>query len=110
MASLAPLQACFVCVNTSCRGRGSVEILRRLAEGLAGTAVQLREQICFGACWMGPNIVVHPKGTWYCGVGLQDVTDILSHLKGGLPVARLMDDSDPALHDQVIETLKSTIG
>ena len=72
--------------------------------------VQVREQICFGACWMGPNIVVHPEGTWYSGVGIQDVTDILCHLKGGVPVERLMDVSDPALHDQVLQTLKSAIG
>jgi NADH-quinone oxidoreductase subunit F/NADP-reducing hydrogenase subunit HndC len=81
-----------------------------LAEGLVGTKIQAREQICFGACWMGPNIVIHPQGTWYCGVGTADVGDILCHIKGGVPVERLIDASDPSLQTQVIETLKSAIG
>ena len=59
---------------------------------------------------MGPNIVLHPEGTWYCGVGMADVADILCHIKGGVPVQRLIDDSDPALHGQVVQTLKSAIG
>jgi (2Fe-2S) ferredoxin len=81
-----------------------------LAEGLVGTKIQVREQICFGACWMGPNIVIHPQGTWYCSVSIDDVDDILCHIKGGAPVERLIDTSDPGLQNQVIQTLKSAIG
>ena len=81
-----------------------------LAEGIVGTKIQVREQICFGACWMGPNIVIHPQGTWYSGVSTDDVVDILCYIKGGPLVKRLIDDSDPGLHDQVVLALKSAIG
>jgi (2Fe-2S) ferredoxin len=110
MRNSGTIEACFVCVNTSCRRGGSEQILRSLGEKLTDSTVQVREQICFGACWMGPNVVLHPAGTWYCGVGTEDVADIVCHIKGGIPVARLIDESDPGLHEQVVRALKSAIG
>ena len=91
MISSAATQACYVCVNANCRGGGATEILRKLTEQLAGTAVQVREQVCFGACWTGPNVVLYPTGTWYCSVGAADVEDIVRHIAGGPPVERLIE-------------------
>jgi (2Fe-2S) ferredoxin len=110
MSNALPVEACFVCVNTSCRRGGSEGILRRLTEDLAGTAIQVREQICFGACWMGPNVVLHPQGTWYSTVSPADVPEIVFHIQGGTPVDRLIDESDPGLHDQVLGALRAAIG
>ena len=110
MRNAIPIQACYVCVNTSCRRGGSEEILRGLAQGFADTTIEVREQVCFGACWAGPNVVLYPEGTWYCGVGRKDVADILCHAKGGTPVERLIDRSDPGLYEQVVRALRAAIG
>jgi (2Fe-2S) ferredoxin len=100
----------YVCVNTSCRSGGSVAILEALRAKLVGSAIEVREQICFGACWMGPNVVLSPNGTWYCGVDVSDLDEILAHVQGGEPVERLIDRSDPALCDQIGRILKSATG
>jgi (2Fe-2S) ferredoxin len=47
-----------------------------LAEKLADAEVAVKTQICFGACWMGPNVVLHPEGTWYSNVQPGDVDEI----------------------------------
>jgi (2Fe-2S) ferredoxin len=44
-----------------------------------------------GFCAIGPAVLVYPDGIWYAHVGLADVPEIIdSHLKGGVPVARLV--------------------
>ncbi len=109
MAESGVPQLVFVCVNTSCRGGGSVAIRDALAAKLAGGVGEVREQVCFGACWMGPNVVLYPQGTWYCGVAAEDVDEIVAHLQGGEPVERLIDRSDPGLCDQVERLLKTIV-
>ncbi len=101
---------CYVCVNTSCRSGGSVAIMEALRRKVDGTDIDVREQICFGACWMGPNVVLHPEGTWYCGVEIGDLDEIVAHVKGGLPVERLIDLSDAGLCEQIARILKTATG
>jgi (2Fe-2S) ferredoxin len=99
------IKTCYVCVNLSCAEGGSQAIATNLAERLAGTDVAVKTQICFGACWMGPNIVLHPNGTWYSNVQLGDLDEIVAHIQGGAPVDRLIDKVDPTLHELVISIL-----
>jgi (2Fe-2S) ferredoxin len=110
MAESPAQQRFYVCVNTSCRGGGSLAIRDALTARLADGTGEVREQVCFGACWMGPNVVLHPQGTWYCGVAVDDIDDILAHASGGAPVERLIDRSDPGLCEQVERLLKSIAG
>ena len=99
------IHSCHVCVNLSCAEGGSVAIKDLLTEKLAGTGVEVKTQICFGACWTGPNVVLHPQGTWYHNVQPADVDEIVAHIKGGPPVERLINRGDPQLHELVISIL-----
>jgi (2Fe-2S) ferredoxin len=74
--SSRPEAACYVCVNVYCARAGSEAVYAGLAEKLAGTGVDVRTQLCFGACWSGPNVVVLPGGSCYARVQPEDV-DVL---------------------------------
>lgn len=46
---------------------------------------------CLGPCFDGPSMVVYPGGTWYAGVTVADVPELVeSHLVHGVPVERLV--------------------
>ena len=91
----------FVCTNMrppfikpSCANSQSNEILFRLRELVEQKG--LREQVkisgtdCLGPCDNGPIIVVYPEATWYSGVQLQDVEEIVEgHVINKKPVERL---------------------
>ena len=99
------IHSCHVCVNLSCAEGGSETVRAMLAEKLADSEVAVKTQICFGACRMGPNVVLHPEGTWYSNVQPGDVDEIVAHIQGGAPVERLMNTSDKQLHELVISIL-----
>ena len=99
------IRSCHVCVNISCAEGGSEALLDTLTARLAGSGVEVKTHICFGACWMGPNIVLYPQGTWYSNVQPGDIDDIVAHIQGGEPVERLIHSLDPQLHELVISIL-----
>jgi (2Fe-2S) ferredoxin len=104
------IRTCYVCVNLSCAEGGSEAILKSLSEKLEGSGVEVKTQVCFGACWTGPNVVLHPNGTWYNNVSLADVDDIVAHIQGGEPVDRLINKVDPQLHELVLSILDAGLG
>ncbi|MCE1187496.1 MAG: (2Fe-2S) ferredoxin domain-containing protein [Ignavibacteria bacterium] len=68
------------------------EALKRKVKeaGLQG-AVRINSAGCLDACEFGPVVVVYPEGTWYGGVTIEDVDEILSsHLKENKVVERLI--------------------
>ena len=91
----------FVCTNVrppfakpSCGPKGSNEILLRLKEEVEKLGLKEEVKItgsgCLGPCEEGPTIVVYPEGTWYKGVTLEDVAEIVEkHILTGQPVERL---------------------
>jgi (2Fe-2S) ferredoxin len=99
------IHSCHVCVNLSCVEGGSKAIAERIVQQLDGSGIEVKTHICFGACWMGPNIVLYPQGTWYSNVQLKDVDEIVAHAKGGPPVDRLIYTGDAQLHELVISIL-----
>jgi (2Fe-2S) ferredoxin len=103
------IQTCHVCVNVFCAEGGSRELKATLEKSLraAGSPVAVKEFVCFGACTMGPNLVLYPEGTWYAGVEPTDLDDILGHIQGGQPVARLAERVDPLLHEIILDILDS---
>jgi len=103
------INSCYVCVNLSCAEAGSEALVDALAQRLEGSGVEVKTHICFGACWTGPNIVLYPEGTWYSNVEAGDVDDIVAHIRGGPPVERRINNSDPDLHQLVLEILESMI-
>jgi (2Fe-2S) ferredoxin len=68
--------ACYVCVNVNCARAGSEALYAALAQRLTSRGIQVRTQLCFGACWSGPNVVVFPGGSCYARVQPEDV-DVL---------------------------------
>ena len=95
-----------VCQNADCKARGAVELLDQLNQNLAGAEdVEVKPYMCFGACQAGPNIVLYPGKTWYCGVKAADVPDIANNAKGGAIVERLTHGVDPSLKDLIFQLL-----
>ena len=103
------INTCHVCVNVYCTEGGSRALKATLEDrlGAIGSPVEVKEFICFGACTMGPNLVLYPEGTWYAGVQPADLDDILGHIQGGPPVARLAERVEPVLHEVILEILDS---
>ncbi|MBI1752710.1 MAG: (2Fe-2S) ferredoxin domain-containing protein [Acidobacteria bacterium] len=107
-ASLSPIirhplqRQVLVCTAKSCAANGSEAVLEafkaRLEEeqllyfkGNREGAVQCLTCGSVGFCAIGPAVLVYPDGVWYAHVSPGDVPEIVeSHLKGGVPVARLM--------------------
>ena len=98
-----PLQRqVLVCTATSCAANGSEAVLEAFRAQLT------EEQLLFfkgnrqgsiqcincgsvGFCAIGPAVIVYPDGIWYAHVSVADVPEIIeSHLKGGVPVQRLV--------------------
>jgi NADH-quinone oxidoreductase subunit E len=77
-----------VCVNISCRRRGSAALLERCQERLGvdiggvmeDRRVSLGEVVCLKLCEMGPNLRV--DGESLIGVGLVEMDTILDRLLG----------------------------
>ena len=93
----------FVCVQDrppgakpACSQRGSRDIAAALQQGLAGKpelwgSVSVTPSFCLGPCFDGPTVVCYPEGTWYTGVKVEDVPEIIEqHMVGGKPVERLL--------------------
>jgi (2Fe-2S) ferredoxin len=98
-----PLQRqVFVCTAKSCAANGAEAVLEAFRaqlidenllfyKGNQGGAVQCSHCGSVGFCAIGPAVLVYPDGIWYAHVTPEDVPDIIeSHLKGGVPVARLV--------------------
>ena len=65
------------------------------SEGMIGD-VRVDSVGCLGLCKHGPNVVVHPGGTWYLGLVEGDVPEIVSrHLKDGEPLQELAAEFRP---------------
>lgn len=99
------IRSCIVCVNVSCLEGGSEALFEALKERLDGSGIEMKTEICFGGCGFGPNIIAHPKGTWYSGVQLEDVDDIVAHIKGGPTPQRVLNPVDPQLHEMILSLL-----
>ena len=88
----------------SCAARGSVEIHAALKtsladQGLAKVEARACTASCLDACWVGPVIAVEPDGFFYGRVTMADVPEIVSALKAGGRVERLVmppEDFDEA--------------
>jgi (2Fe-2S) ferredoxin len=109
MARSKEIEKCLVCTNVDCASRGSPAMLEQLKQDLAaaGSGVEVKSYLCFGACQDGPNMVLYPEGTWYMGVQPGDVPEIEQHILGGEPVTRLTERVDPNLRDLILEILES---
>ena len=89
-----------VCGGTGCQAGKSVKTRLALEEAVRANGLQDRVQVkqvgCFGFCRMGPVVVAHPGGTFYCEVHAKDAAELVtSHLIDGKPVNRLLYAANP---------------
>jgi len=97
----------FVCTNKrpiggrpSCGTRGSEGLIEALRAAVAAQPdlwgeVRINGCDCLGPCFDGPNLVVYPEGTWYAGVDVEDVAELVAeHFVGGRLVTRLLWEDD----------------
>ena len=91
-----------VCTSKSCTANGSEAVLEAFKahlidenllfyKGNREGEVQCIHCGSVGFCAIGPAVLVYPDGIWYAHVTPADVPEIIeSHLKGGVPVERLV--------------------
>lgn len=100
------IEACLVCVNTTCKDAGGDKILESLQQGLAeaGSNTPVEPYICFGLdCSLDPEkseipvVMLLPEGIFYTRVKLEDTKEIVGHILGGPPVERLRKTNNPEL-------------
>jgi len=70
-----------ICHKSSCRKRGSKQVLTALNSALRASGqeqeIQLQPMGCIGECKAGPNLVVLPDKTHYAKVKPKNITHIL---------------------------------
>ncbi len=94
-----------ICGGTGCTSSGSVSIQQAFAENIEkqglSDEVKIVQTGCFGLCAMGPVVIVHPDGTFYSRVAVDDVAEIVEeHLLKGRIVTRLEYKDDTVEKDE----------
>jgi (2Fe-2S) ferredoxin len=97
------LRHLFICTNQrgpddprgSCTARGSAEVVEALKQKVHACGlkriVRVNKAGCLDQCAKGVTVVVYPDATWYGGVTVGDVDEIVErHLVQGEPVRRLV--------------------
>jgi (2Fe-2S) ferredoxin/predicted O-methyltransferase YrrM len=89
-----------------CSARGSAGVIETLRREIAQQGflenVQITACGSLGLCERGPNMVVYPEGTWYSGVTVADVPELVSsHFGQGIPVRRLLNTDASAVRNEV---------
>ncbi len=84
-----------LCCGTGCQAYGSKQLVEAFAKALAKEGleetVRLRATGCHGFCERGPLVVIHPAGTFYQRVQLDDVDEIVAKtIKQGELIERLL--------------------
>lgn len=96
----APAPGCervLLCIGPNCARRNSRAVWKEFERALARHGlkdrVRVRYMFCLHHCELGPNLEVHPCGTWYAGVRPQDAEAIVrDHIAGGRVVEHLARD------------------
>ncbi len=93
-----------ICGGTGCTSSGSQSIQKAFADSIEKNGlseeIKLVQTGCFGLCALGPVVIVHPDGTFYSRVAVEDVDEIVTeHLLKGRPVQRLVYDDVAPDHE-----------
>lgn len=94
-------QRIFICCGTGCLAGGSHEIAVEFEKQIKEKELKLDLEVglcstgCHGFCQRGPLVIIKPSGTFYTGVKLADVSEIVEKtVKNGEIIERLLY-SDP---------------
>ena len=88
-----------VCLNETCKCQGSDKIFEKLKARIKELNLKKTYRpsraICLGLCGKGPNVLVWPEGTVYCGFKEENVEDLIQkHLLGGKELTELLYKED----------------
>ncbi len=85
-------------IETRCAADGEearavyMKLTRAVNDNQMWGQVMVSSTSCLGVCGRGTTIVVYPENTWYLGVDVEDVDEIIQgHLLDGRPVERLLE-------------------
>ncbi len=97
-----------------CAARGSAAVLDALRKELAAKGLMDTVQVTtcgsLGMCERGPNLVVYPEGTWYAGVQVADVPELVrEHFQNGRPLERLAQRDAVALKAEIAENRRKAM-
>jgi len=102
-----PHQPCItVCGGTGCQAYGCQKVVEGFKKEIEKQKLENRINIrltgCHGFCERGPLVVIHPKGTFYQQVKVEDIPEIVDKtvLKGEL-IERLLFE-DPATKQKML--------
>src|ERR1039458_1839508 len=75
----------------SCGARGGLAVIEGLLREVAARGLESQVQVTacgsLGLCESGPNAVVYPEGTWYCGLTPGDAPELVEeHFRHGRPL------------------------
>ena len=84
-----------VCGGTGCVASKSIEIIDEFNQQLQkhGLADEVKVVLtgCFGLCALGPIVIVHPEGSFYSEIKVEDIAEIVEeHLLKGRVVKNLL--------------------
>lgn len=93
----------FICINERgaqdpkgcCAAKGGADVAAAFKKTLYDRGlkrlVRPNKAMCLDQCAHGVTVVVYPEATWYGGVRVEDVAQIVDeHIVGGRPVERLV--------------------
>ncbi len=102
-----------VCVAAGCLSCGSGVLMDALGKEVNRRGLdnwcQIKGVGCLGLCAEGPLISLATSGTYYQGVKVSDVSDILDAL-GGNPVGRLLCPADTAFFKRQVRIVTENCG
>lgn len=89
-----------VCLNEACKCQGGDKVFEKLKARIKELNLKKTYRpsrvICLGLCGKGPNVIVWPEGTVYCGFTEDNVEDLIQkHLIGGEVLKDLLYKENP---------------
>ena len=101
-----------VCGGTGCTSSNSPAVIEAMKAEIAKQGLEKEVCVvqtgCFGLCANGPVVVVYPEGSFYAGVTVEDVPEIVEeHLLKGRIVKRLLHVDEEKDRD-ILKSLNET--
>ena len=100
-----------VCLGINCRRNGSPELMEQLRQLLSeDETFQIKRYLCFGACDVGPNIVVTPDRLWYSLATPEYMENIAAAIQKGEELPGLANQVRPMIRDANFAMLEAKRG
>lgn len=90
-----------VCGGPRCSKRKSADVREAFSKELGRRGLLAEVKVskpvptCLTLCEHGPNVMIYPESTWYCGVNPKDVPEIIEQHVVGCQVVGRLKGTDP---------------